>query len=419
MAPLNYFFRKLVRVGRLALIDHRGTRREFVGTIDGPKATIRLHDAGVPWAIARNPRLGVGEAYMDGRLTIEEGTLYDFLELASINVELYDEAHRGGLLDRIGDFLTNLQHYNPVGKAQQNVAHHYDLSDELFDLFLCSDRQYSCAYFNSPDDDIETAQLQKKRHLAAKLLLEPGQEVLDIGCGWGGLALYLAQIADVRVTGLTLSKEQHQVATRRAEKAGMADRVTFKLQDYRLEDKQYDRIVSVGMFEHVGNLHYDEFFKKLRDLLKPEGVALIHTIGRHDKPAPINPWMRKYIFPGAYLPSLGQLVPRIDKLGLWLTDFESLRLHYAETLRLWNAAFQQHRAEIAELYDERFCRMWEMYLQGCETGFRHNRLTVFQMQIARQIDSVPLTRDYMFDFERTHPLAEPLAPPRDDAIAAQ
>lgn len=402
MVLLRTFMRRLIKRGRLTIIDHKGVAHEFIGEHDGPAAAIQFNDASVVGEIARNPRLKVGEAYMDGRLTIPDGfTLYDFLQVAVRNLAYFNRARSRPTvaMSRLGSMAA---HYNPIGKAQQNVAHHYDLSDELFDLFLDEDRQYSCAYYRDPSDTLEQAQEQKKRHIAAKLLLKPGQKVLDIGCGWGGLGLYLAQQEDVHVTGVTLSVEQHAVATRRAEEAGLSDRVDFRLLDYRLLDEQFDRIVSVGMFEHVGNLHYAEFFEKIRALLTEDGVAMIHTIGSADVPGPVASWIRKYIFPGGYLPSLSEIAPHLERMGLWLTDFESLRTHYAETLKAWNDRFQVHRDHVRDnLYDERFCRMWEFYLQVCEANFRENYLTVFQMQIAKNIDAVPYTRDYMFDWERS------------------
>ncbi|ANK79723.1 MAG: cyclopropane-fatty-acyl-phospholipid synthase [Rhizobiales bacterium NRL2] len=402
MILLSMFIRRLIRVGRLTIIDHNGKRHEFPGEHEGPSAAIQLHDAKVAGEIARNPRLKVGEAYMDGRLTIPEGTLYDFLEVAVRNLAWHNRT-RSRLALKLQKIVTAAQHYNPVGKAQKNVAHHYDLSGELFGLFLDEDRQYSCAYYRDPSDDLESAQEQKKRHIAAKLLLGPGQKVLDIGCGWGGMALFIARETGADVTGLTLSREQHAVATRRAAEAGLADRVRFKLLDYRQETGVYDRIVSVGMFEHVGNLHYGEFFAKLDTLLKPDGVALLHTIGSADVPGPVASWIRKYIFPGGYLPSLSEIAPHLERLGLWMTDFESLRFHYAETLKAWNERFQRHRDHIRDdLYDERFCRMWEFYLQSCEANFRESFLTVFQIQIAKSIAAVPMTRDYMLDWERAH-----------------
>jgi cyclopropane-fatty-acyl-phospholipid synthase len=282
-------------------------------------------------------------------------------------------------------------------------------------MCLDSDRQYSCAYFCAPEDDLETAQLNKKRHIASKLLLRPGDKVLDIGCGWGGLALYLATECDVEVTGLTLSAEQHAVAECRAAAAGLSDRVHFHLRDYREEPGQYDRIVSVGMFEHVGVNHYDRFFAQLKSMLNPDGVALLHAIGRMDGPASTNPWIRKYIFPGGYSPALSEVTPAVERAKLWITDIEILRLHYGETLRAWRARFEQNRDRIRALYDERFCRMWDIYLTGSEIAFRRQSHIVFQMQMAKRVDAVPLTRDYMFDWEHAH---SGVAAPREAERAA-
>jgi cyclopropane-fatty-acyl-phospholipid synthase len=395
---------RLIRAGRLTLIDAAGNRHVLEGKA-GPSATVRLRDPSLNWKLLLRPRLYVPEAYMDGSLTIEEGTLYDFLDLLVSN----DAAHPNELM-RVGRaaalLLRRIYQLNPVWRARRNAAHHYDLSDQLYELFLDRDRQYSCAYFRGPDDDLETAQLNKKRHIAAKLLLRPGQKVLDIGCGWGGLALYLAESCGVEVTGLTLSEEQLKVAQRRAAAAGLADRVRFHLRDYREETGRYDRIVSVGMFEHVGVNHYPAYFGKLKQLLAPEGVALLHSIGRMDGPGATNPWLRKYIFPGGYSPALSEVVPVAERTGLWITDIEILRLHYAETLRNWRRRFEQNRERIRGLYDERFCRMWETYLVGSELSFRRQGMLVFQMQLAKAVDTVPLTRDYMVDWERQHAAAE-------------
>jgi cyclopropane-fatty-acyl-phospholipid synthase len=298
--------------------------------------------------------------------------------------------------------LRTLHTYNPIGRAQRNVAHHYDLSGTLYDLFLDADRQYSCAYFVGDNDSLEVAQDNKKLHLAAKLLLQPGQKVLDIGSGWGGLALYLARLAGVDVTGVTLSTEQQKVAQDRARAAGIADKVRFHLRDYREESGTYDRIVSVGMFEHVGAAHYREFFAKARDLLTEDGVMLLHSIGRMEPPGGTNPWLRKYIFPGGYTPALSEVFAAAERVGLWVTDVEVLRLHYAATLREWRRRFESNRDKIRAIYDERFCRMWEFYLVGCELSFRHLGQMVFQMQLARRLDTVPLTRDYIAEFERHH-----------------
>jgi cyclopropane-fatty-acyl-phospholipid synthase len=298
--------------------------------------------------------------------------------------------------------LRQLHQYNPVSRAARNAAHHYDLSDKLYELFLDHDRQYSCAYFCDGGEDLDTAQLNKKRHIAAKLLTHPGQRVLDIGSGWGGLALYLAGECGVDVTGLTLSAEQHRTSVRRAAAAGLSDRVRFHLRDYRQEFGHYDRIVSVGMFEHVGISHYDAFFSRLKSLLVPDGVALLHSIGRMDGPGSTHPWIRKYIFPGGYFPALSEVLPVVERSKLWVTDVEILRLHYAETLKSWRQRFERNRDRIRRIYDERFCRMWEMYLVGSEVAFRRGGCMVFQMQLAKAVDSVPMTRDYMLDWEREH-----------------
>ena len=282
------------------------------------------------------------------------------------------------------------------------MAHHYDLSGRLYDLFLDKDKQYSCAYFEDENDGLEEAQHNKKRHIAAKLLLESDQKVLDIGCGWGGLALYLAREAGVEVTGLTLSREQHGAAEERAREAGLDNQVRFRLQDYREEAETYDRVVSVGMFEHVGATHYREFFGKLRRLLKEDGVALLHTIGRAGPPGATNAWLAKYIFPGGYTPALSEMMAAIEKEDLWVTDIEALRLHYAGTLRHWRERFAANRDEIRDLYDEKFCRMWEFYLTGCEQSFRRMDQLVFQIQIARRRDAVPLTRGYIERWEDLH-----------------
>jgi cyclopropane-fatty-acyl-phospholipid synthase len=398
---LAHLLARFIGIGRLSVIDADGKRHVFEGS-PGPTATVRLHDPSLHLKLLVKPRLFVGEAYMDGTLTVEEGTLYDFIEILMSN----DAAQATALPMRFGQgagrLVRFLHQYNPVPRARRNVAHHYDLSDQLYELFLDRDRQYSCAYFRTPADDLDTAQESKKRHIAAKLLLRPGQRVLDIGSGWGGLALYLATECGVDVTGLTLSEEQHKVATRRAAAAGLSDRVRFHLRDYREERGCYDRVVSVGMFEHVGVIQYPTFFRRVSELLTPNGVALLHSIGRMDGPGTTNPWLRKYIFPGGYSPALSEVVPEVERARLWINDIEILRLHYAETLRLWRRRFEQNRDRIRALYDERFCRMWEMYLVGAELAFRRDRSVVFQMQISKEVDTVPLTRDYMVDWERAH-----------------
>ena len=397
-APL---LRRLVKFGTLTVIDPRGGSHSMEGA-GGPSVAIRLHDSSVSRGLIRNPALAIGEAYMDGRLTVEQGTLFDFLTILVVNRR---EAHLGRSSGpaALGRKLLGRMHtHNPVGAARRKVSHHYDLKPELFDLFLDSDRQYSCAYFASDNDDIETAQRRKKTHLAAKLLLRPGNRVLDIGSGWGGLGLYLAQETDVDVTGVTLSHEQHDLSNARAVEAGLSERVRFKLQDYREEAGRYERIVSVGMLEHVGLGHYREFFGKVRELLTDDGVAVVHTIGRYDTPGPVNPWIARYIFPGTYVPTLSELMPAIEEQNLLVTDIEVLKRHYAKTLRAWRDRFVSNRDRACAMYDERFCRMWEFYLTACEVGFLSKELNVFQIQLAKDLDAVPETRDYIHQFEAAH-----------------
>jgi len=401
---LAHLLRHIIRRGRLTVIDSAGRSYSF-GALPGPISAIRLHSKALERRLFFNPRLAVGEGYMDGSLTIEQGDIYDFLSLVMGNIQT---APRSAALSPLYLGLDRwarwLQQHNPIGRAQQNVAHHYDLSSTLYDLFLDADRQYSCAYFERPSDDLETAQANKKRHIASKLLLQPGQRVLDIGSGWGGLGLYLARETGVDVTGLTLSVEQHKLASERVAAAGLEGRVRFEIQDYRLDQRRYDRIVSVGMFEHVGVNHYQEYFDKVSDLLTDDGVALIHAIGRREGPGTTNSWVRKYIFPGGYCPALSEVLPAIERAGLWVTDMEILRLHYAETLRHWRQRFLTHWDEVKALYDERFCRMWEFYLAASEAGFRVQDLMVFQIQLSKRVDAVPMTRDYMAEWKAAHPL---------------
>ncbi|MBP2298626.1 SAM-dependent methyltransferase [Azospirillum picis] len=367
-----------------------------------PKLTIRLHDRAIERELIVNPRLKFGEAFMDGRMTIEGGTIYDLLAMVMSGAEV--QGALGRMAESVAPLLRRLQQYNPMRRSRHNVEHHYNLSKELYQLFLDRDMQYSCAYFPTPGISLDDAQEAKKRHIAAKLLLEPGVRVLDIGCGWGGMALYLARHTGARVTGITLSSEQLAVAQGRARDAGLEDLVTFELRDYRefaaANRGAFDRIVSVGMFEHVGVPHYRDYFNAVRDMLHEDGVALIHSIGRLDGPGSTNAWMRKYIFPGGYSPALSEVLPVIEKSGLLTTDVEVLRLHYAETLRHWRQRFDARRDEVRALYDERFCRMWDFYLAGSELAFRLQGHMVFQVQVARSLNAVPLTRDYMLDAER-------------------
>jgi cyclopropane-fatty-acyl-phospholipid synthase len=398
MKLLTHMLRKFIRRGTLRVIEADGHLTEIVGT-KAPVATIRLYDSSLPLKLFRNPELYAGEAYMDGTLTFEDCTLEDFLGLFSINRATIANYPLQSVLRSISKLLRTFQQHNPIGRAQQNVSHHYDLSEELYRLFLDEDMQYSCAYFESGDETLEEAQEKKKRHIAAKLRLEDGQKILDIGCGWGGMALYLAKCANVEVLGVTLSEEQHRVAVERARAAGLEDRVRFELRDYRHVNERFDRIVSVGMFEHVGVSRYDEFFGRAFELLTEDGLGVLHSIGHMSPPSTASPWLRKYIFPGAYSPALSEVFAATERQHLWISDVEVLRVHYADTLVEWNRRFQANRERVAELYDERFCRMWEFYLISAETMFRTGAQMVFHLQFARNRDAAQLTRDYMFETE--------------------
>lgn len=408
MVALEFLFSKLIRKGTLTVIAPNGHRMVF-GDGNAPRACLRVHDRMTAWRLMLNPEMEAGEAYMDGRMTFDGSSLEEAIDLIFANLGTFNFRFPfSAIINPLGRIWRRIVQFNPTGRSRRNVKHHYDLSDTLYDLFLDEDRQYSCAYFLSPDDTIEQAQAQKKRHIAAKLLLKPGQKILDIGSGWGGLGLYLADIAKADVTGLTLSDNQHEVSNKRARTAGVSDRVRFKIADYRQETGKYDRIVSVGMFEHVGVNHFTTYFAKVAELLADDGVALIHAIGRSDVPGYTNPWINRYIFPGGYAPSLSEVIPAIEKAQLCITDIEILRLHYAETLKRWRERFNQNRETIRGIYDERFCRMWEFYLLTSEYSFRYSGQMVFQIQLAKSVDRVPITRDYITEFEKG--VVEPTLP---------
>ncbi|MCP4433202.1 MAG: class I SAM-dependent methyltransferase [Gammaproteobacteria bacterium] len=390
--------RRVIRFGALTLIDARGSRHEICD-FGSPRIVMRLTDPKITRRLMFASSMGWCEAYMEGQLVFDQGSLGDFLHVWGCSENILEQTWVGELFRIFYSVLASLQHYNPMEKARRNVAHHYDLSAELYDQFLDVDMQYSCAYFAEGDENIETAQLLKKRHIAAKLDIKPGMTVLDIGSGWGGMGIYLAKNFDCKVIGVTLSEEQHSLSNRRVRELGLEDRVQFELRDYRTLSEPVDRIVSVGMLEHVGQFQYREYFRKVKSLLKPDGVALIHTIARMGRPQPIGAWVRKYIFPGAYLPTPSQLTSAIEHNYLWLTDMENLRVHYARTLNCWYQRFLENRNKIKNLYDERFCRMWELYLLGCEMVFKDQYITVLQMQITREIDTLPITRDYMMETE--------------------
>ena len=395
---LVLFLDNIIRHGALEVETADGAKRTF-GDGSGPPLAIRIADPGAERALMLDPELALGELYMDGRLQVTGGDLYDLVALAATNTLGYSHLGLAKALGAVRFYFRRLHLRNGRRRSKRNIAHHYDLDSRLYPLFLDADLQYSCAYFEREGQTLEEAQIAKKRHLAAKLLVEERHSVLDIGCGFGGMALYLAQTAGARATGVTLSTEQYDVASRRAAEAGLADRVAFRLQDYRDVEERFDRIVSVGMFEHVGLASFDEFFTKASGLLKDDGVMELHSICRSEGPGVTNPWIEKYIFPGGYIPALSEIAASIERCGLYVTDVEILRLHYADTLKAWRERFNAHRDEIRAMYDERFCRMWEFYLVGSEIAFRIYGHMVCQIQIAKRQDVVPRTRDYIADRE--------------------
>lgn len=399
----------LVKTGDLTITDWNGQIRRY-GDGGLPKSHVKFESAAAARRIAIDPDLYLGECYMDGSLKILEGTLSDFLIITMKNAGTtnYHPVHRALIRARMA--MRHIHQHNPVGKAKQNVAHHYDLSGTIYDLFLDRDRQYSCAYFETKNSTLEEAQLAKKRHLAAKLNIKPGMKVLDIGSGWGGLGLYLAELCGAEVTGVTLSEEQFKLSNERAQQRGLKPHARFLLQDYRELEGPFDRIISVGMFEHVGIGHYPEFFNKIATLLKDDGTAVLHSINRSNGPGATSAWLKKYIFPGGYIPALSEVLPHLESAGLYLTDIEILRLHYANTLKEWGHRFSTNRARAAEIYDERFCRMWEFYLVASEMSFRYSGMNNFQIQFGKDLNVLPLTRDYIQDHENRLRKLETMTP---------
>lgn len=405
---LDFAFARIVRDGTLTVIDHLDRARCY-GSGGEPAVVVRLHDKAVARDLVIDPELKIGEAYMDGRLTIERGTPYEFIALLMQNMA----GHSLPAWSRVVEFarrrLRHVAQLNLRRRARRNAHHHYDVDPRIYRLFLDEDRQYSCAYFapaSDNDDDtsdgLDAAQRAKKDHIAAKLKIEPGDRVLDIGCGWGGLALDIAEHHHASVRGITLSDEQLEGARARAHRRGLSDEVEFALQDYRDTTGTYDRIVSVGMLEHVGPASYRRFFDIVADHLAEDGVALIHTIGRSDDAGGItNPFIARYIFPGGYIPALSTLTAAIERSGLLIGDVEVLRLHYAETLRRWRQRFAARRPEAVDIAGEPFCRMWEFYLAGAEAAFRYQNLVVFQIQLVKRLDAVPITRDYLYGAGQT------------------
>jgi len=385
----------VVKEGRLTIIGAGGTRLVIESGKSGPSVAIQLHNRALPFKLLARPSLALGEAYMDGALTVEEGTIRDLLAIVTSGLDGLDELPIERLRAPLARITTRLTR-NRRRRAAKNVAHHYDLSNEFYALFLDEDWQYSCAYFCEGCSSLEDAQAAKRSHIGQKLMLGEDMRVLDIGCGWGGLAIELARQGNGEVIGISLSEEQLKLARQRADKAGMAEQVRFDFCDYRDVQGEFDRIVSVGMFEHVGPASYESFFRAIQKHLAPDGVAVVHSIGRMAPPGGKDPWIDKYIFPGGYIPSLSETLSVVERMGLWVSDIEILRLHYAETLAHWYERFQARREKALELFDERFCRMWEYYLAACEMMFRNGNLMVFQLQLAHKRDAVPLTREYLY-----------------------
>jgi cyclopropane-fatty-acyl-phospholipid synthase len=401
MLLLPHLLKRFVQNGRLTVIDYRGRRESFGSGENGPEVTIRLTDPKVELDIFLNPELKAAEAYMDGRLVFENGSgVFDLLSLFSVNRRGLGSHPIQKIVRRAWKTLRGLHQANPVGKAAKNASSHYDHPASFYRLWLDESMAYSCAYFQSPDQSLEDAQIAKFRHIAAKLKLEPGISVAEIGSGWGGLAIYLAKVCGARVTAINVSPEQLASSRARAEAAGVLDRVTFVEQDYRELTGRFDRIVSVGMMEHVGVAHFDEYFSAIRRLLTPRGFALVHAIGRMSPPGSTAPFIRKYIFPGGYVPALSEVFAATERTGLWVGDCEILRLHYYWTIKAWRDRFTARRAEVVAQMGERFARMWEFYLAAVELGFLHGSNMVFQLLLAPERDAVPVLRDYMVDRER-------------------
>jgi cyclopropane-fatty-acyl-phospholipid synthase len=405
MLLLDRLFRKMIRDGELTVIDSSGKTHVY-GTPNPAKAgvTVRFTDASVANRIAFNPALGAGEGYMDGRIIIEKGDIRQLVDLVTWNLRWQRDNPVRFALWRQASIAAKIDQINFARRSKRNVAHHYDLDDRLYDLFLDPHRQYSCAYFDTPEMGLDAAQEAKLAHIAAKLDLKPGQKVLDIGCGWGGMARFIHKVSGAEVLGVTLSEEQLKYARNKAAEMGISDKVTFELVDYRALPERFtgkfDRIVSVGMFEHVGLPHFNQFFQTVEALLKTDGVALIHTIARADGPGATDPWTAKYIFPGGYSPALSQIVPAIEKAWMWITDIEVLRLHYAHTIRHWYDRCEAKKSEIVALYDERFYRMWMFYLAAAMSAFNNDGHMNVQIQLTKRRDTLPLRRDYIGETEK-------------------
>jgi len=393
---LTRFLKNLIKEDGFVLID--ANVKEYI--IGKPKKInpikIRLLDKSLHYKLLYLPDLYFGEAYADGSLVIENGTLTEFLDIAMKNIGRSELNYFSKFIKKIKGTYRYFTNFNLVNKSKLNIAHHYDISEKLYDLFLDKNRQYSCAYFKKDTDSLETAQNNKIDHIIKKLNLKPNQKVLDIGSGWGTLAIEIAKKSKCEVLGITLSENQLEYSNKKIKELNLENQVSYKLIDYRELDEKFDKIVSVGMFEHVGRKFYNTYFKKVSNLLKKDGIALIHTIGSIDSPRDPHPWISKYIFPGGYTPSLSEIIPSIEKSGLITSDVEVLRMHYSHTLRNWKERFLGKKEEVLSMFDEKFFRMWEFYLTGCEMAFKWGDLVVFQFQLSKELTSVPNTRDYIY-----------------------
>ena len=398
LAPLHLLFKRIAGSGNLVVVDGSGRAHRY-GDGSGAEVAVRFADRRAERQLLSNPALALGELYMTGRLEVLKGGIYELLEIVMKGTARGPQPFVLRVHDWLRFWVRRLQQLNPAGRSVRNVKHHYDIGDEIYELFLDGSRQYSCAYFRD-GDDLEAAQQAKLRHIVSKLDLRAGQNVLDIGSGWGRLAAFIASTAPVEVLGITLSDNQLAGSRDYAAAHGLEDRVRYQKRDYRALNERFERVVSVGMLEHVGVNHYRAYFEKIRDLLVDDGVALVHTIGRTDGPGSTNPFIAKYIFPGGYFPALSELVPVIEECGLMISDIEVLRLHYADTLRAWRERFALNRERVIALRDENFYRMWEFYLAGSEGGFRFQGLVVYQIQLVKHVETLPTRRDYMIETER-------------------
>ena len=393
---LANFLNKIIKYDGFILIDYDSKKYEIGKPLKENPIQIRLLDKSLNYKLLLNPDLYFGEAYTDGSLIIENGSLTDFLEIAFKNIGRGDINFYSKIFNKIKGTYRYFTNFNRIINSKKNVSHHYDISEKLYDLFLDKKRQYSCAYFKNENDSLEDAQTNKIDHIIKKLNIKPNQRVLDIGSGWGSLAIDIAKKTNASVTGITLSKNQFDYSNKKVKEMNLGNQVDFKLIDYRQLNEKFDRIVSVGMFEHVGRKFYKTYFNQVSKLLKDDGISLIHTIGSVNSPREPHPWITKYIFPGGYTPSLSEIAGPIEKSGLIISDIEVLRMHYSHTLRHWKKRFLSKKHEVLEMFDEKFLRMWEFYLASCEMVFKWGDQVVFQLQLTKNFTSVPNTRDYIY-----------------------